>query len=296
MPPPPRNGTDCPRYNSVVFSSLTSVDYNIWSVQDAPSGADSIFSRPFQEIEDDPNFGHNTTYGIVRPTLNQTKEIAQLWDSAKSNDGVNLTAFQCIEAYATAFQTSRGALLLVTETGPEGKLGIPDYTYSSDFNGDQVAGCPIEVYEWICTHPKGESSCHAPCRSLLSGVKAHADDWKPFGHRVKYCISKPVPQVCRLNFSTTLVTFVLIANGFKAAIIAYTAFSPPQEPLFVLGDAIESFLTSPDAASSNSCLVSVDDVRRKKNKENAGFRKWSLTKGRWARVANIRRWAISFPT
>ncbi|KAH8679223.1 hypothetical protein BGZ61DRAFT_551689 [Ilyonectria robusta] len=245
-------------YNSVVFSSLTSVDYNIWSVQDASS--------------------------------------AQLWDSAKSNDGVNLTALQCIEAYATAFQTSRGALLLVTETGPEGKLGIPDYTYSSDFDGDQVAGCPIEVYEWICIHPKGESSCHAPCRSLLSGVKAHADNWKPFGHRVKYCISKPVPQVCRLNFSTTLVTFVLIANGFKAAVIAYTAFFPPQEPLFVLGDAIESFLTSPDAASRNSCLVSVDDVRRKKKKEKAGSRKWSLTKGRWARVANIRRWGISLPT
>lgn len=99
---------------------------------------------------------------------------------------------------------------------------------------------------------------------------------------------------CRLNFSPPLISIVLVANALKAAILLYTALRPPEEPLFVLGDAIESYLTSPDAFSTDSCLLTAEDFRGPRTGKNwAGPREWSAIRKRWASAVTRRRWATS---
>ncbi|KAF4993614.1 hypothetical protein FGRMN_6332 [Fusarium graminum] len=56
-------------------------------------------------------------------------------------------------------------------------------------------------------------------------------------------------------------TIILGVNLIKAAILAFIALRPPKEPLFVLGDAIQSFLKVPDESSRGSCLASAHIVK-----------------------------------
>ncbi|EKJ77883.1 hypothetical protein FPSE_01976 [Fusarium pseudograminearum CS3096] len=66
---------------------------------------------------------------------------------------------------------------------------------------------------------------------------------------------------CRLNFDISLASIVLVVNLVKAIVLAFIVIRPPKEPLFVLGDAIQSFMTRPDENPRGSCLASARTVR-----------------------------------
>ncbi|CAM1509531.1 Fc.00g032700.m01.CDS01 [Cosmosporella sp. VM-42] len=280
-------------YNSVVFSSLSIHNYPIYSVEDGSNGT-SIFDRSFDSINDTTIFEQlNLKWPEKNLEDGLTEEIEGMWNDVKSGQFRNLTALQCIDEFATAFQTSWNQLLLVTEPKPDSNAtGIPFRSSWASYSLNGVGGCPPDVYEWICP----QKPCSTTCRSLLSQVRKNVDTWSPINpdNRVKYCLSKPADQLCRLHFSTTLIGFVIAANAFKAIILAYTAFYPPEEPLLVLGDAIESFLTSPDVSSARSCLVSAKDIKDKPKGAWTGPRKWSFSKKRWSTAVSGRRWASSF--
>ncbi|QPC76909.1 hypothetical protein HYE68_007661 [Fusarium pseudograminearum] len=65
---------------------------------------------------------------------------------------------------------------------------------------------------------------------------------------------------CRLNFDISIASIVLVVNFVKAIVLAFIVIRPPKEPLFVLGDAIQSFMTRPDENSCGSCLTSARTV------------------------------------
>lgn len=67
--------------------------------------------------------------------------------------------------------------------------------------------------------------------------------------------------MCRLNFDFRIAVVILVVNLVKAVTLAFIALRPPKEPLFVLGDAIQSFLISPDQTTTGVCLASERMVR-----------------------------------
>ncbi|KAI1068119.1 hypothetical protein LB507_004337 [Fusarium sp. FIESC RH6] len=142
-------------------------------------------------------------------------------------------------------------------------------------------------YEWMCPG----STCRRTCRALLPEVKRRPDDWRPFKHRVKYCLSQPMKETCRLNFNRSIAITILVMNAIKLTILIHVVRHPPEEPLFVVGDAIQSFLISPDKASEKAGWVSGRAVRERENWNspcvNDGKRR------RWGAAASKRRWKFS---
>lgn len=223
--------------------------------------------------------------------------IETLWEQARSNQLRNLTTRQCIKAYGTAFQTSWRHVLLVTKPGLDSNMyGIPRGPMHSVYDSSISGTCPPNMYDWICA-PIMSNECKSDgtCHGFLPKILNEADTWDPFetGLAVKYCLSEPAEQLCRLNFSIVLMSFVIVANALKAAILAYTAFCPLEEPLLVLGDAIRSFLAAPELSSTDSCLTSAADVKRAGKGSWTGPRLWLRTKRRWGAVVSRRRWIAS---
>ncbi|EXL65261.1 hypothetical protein FOPG_18505 [Fusarium oxysporum f. sp. conglutinans race 2 54008] len=252
------------RFNSVIFSSLTTHNYRIYTIDDR---------LQLPEFYNSSNKDENPIWGMI--------------ERAEAGVLDNLTALECIDEYATAFQTSRSHVLLISDPGskPDGS-DIYNMDWA-DLSTDWLYSCPPPVYEWICP----SATCSQTCRSLLPEVKSRSNDWRPYGYRVKYCLSQPERQTCRLNFSVHIAAIILAVNAFKAAILAYTVFRPPTEPLFTLGDAIQSFMAFPDVSSRGSCLASVDHVR--KGSEWAKPRVMSAKRRRWAVAVSRRRWGFS---
>lgn len=289
----------------MVYFSLTTVDYIIVGVNDTSLDA-TTFASSFHQVNQTAQFRSNLNQSrhMVPGAL---KAIEDMWDLAgwyeratESNDPkyVNLTQplnfehltkIDCINQYATSFQTSRQHVLLVSRRPGEDTdwSGIPRYEDSLIFDASTGYG----AYDWICKDANGPVGVDYNCRTSLPTGKDQA--WKPFGDEIDYCLSKQVDPHCRLNFNPQLMAIVLISNAFKAAILLYAALRPPKEPLLVLGDAIESFLSAPDGASGGSCLASAKDVRQRAKQDWVGPRVWVPVKKKWGSAITRRRWIMS---
>lgn len=150
-------------------------------------------------------------------------------------------------------------------------------------------------YDWICGN-----KCYLPdlgyddgaCRREIPNIKKQASDWAPYCDKVKYCYSMPIDEQCQLVFAPYFMAFVLASNAIKAATLLYIALKPPEESLFVLGDAVESFLTVSDAFSTDGCLASVADIKKNDGKDWAGPRRWRPVRRRWGAAISRRRWKV----
>ncbi|EXA33775.1 hypothetical protein FOVG_15074 [Fusarium oxysporum f. sp. pisi HDV247] len=225
-------------FNSVVYSSLTTWEYYTFTVD-----------------EEFQLFWTGSKYTDKDSPGDKQRVKQMIAGGLGSLD--NLTALQCINEYAVAFQTKRSDVLLIVNSVESGiswskspyqafsRSGGCDYPISSD-------------YDWICGWIG--SSC-SPCRSELPEIRSLSDDWSPWGKRVKYCLSQPAEQMCRVNFDFQIAVVILAVNFVKAVTLAFIALRPQKEPLLVLGDAIQSFLISPDETTTGACLASAQMVR-----------------------------------
>ncbi|KAJ4310319.1 hypothetical protein N0V84_011036 [Fusarium piperis] len=243
-------------YNSVVFSSLSTMNYTIYRVG---------------EQFNDPGSSK---------IINRARD--QKWD--------NMTSEQCITEYGVAFLTSRSDVVLVVGQDPKTNGGSIYMEADQSLELSTGGGCYTTAYSWICPN----IGCNAQaCLGEIPDVKKKADDWRPYGRRVKYCLSKPREEVCRVNFNIPVAIGVIIANAAKAIILLYVAFKPPEEPLLVLGDAIHSFLRKPDPFSKHMCLASIHDVKTQGAWASINPSRWVSRRRRWAAAISRTRWYIS---
>ncbi|KAJ3529869.1 hypothetical protein NM208_g9563 [Fusarium decemcellulare] len=172
-------------YNSVIFSSLSTVDYTIHSIHKNFTSGNKVFQTA----------------------------VIEKWD--------NYSTSACLDAYATSFQTSRKDVLLVcNETEPNLLYeGIFRRYNSTQFDPNLPPLCRPSAFDWICD----KTSCEQPCRSQLDDIKAAADKWELDGCTVQYCLSLPVRQLCRINFNLFVAIAVVGANMAKALILVYVA-------------------------------------------------------------------------
>ncbi|RMJ07789.1 hypothetical protein CDV36_012599 [Fusarium kuroshium] len=276
-------------YNSVIYSTIVTVgDYNIWTAQSADHdlGQAEFFNRRW-----------NVTVGewVWSPDLNETwRRLASEGVRGKLTKLDNL---ECIRQYATSFQTSHQDVILVTGTKED-----PDSTDTAWLTQTSVgiSDLPVdEAYEWVCGGStggcpvKGYDRGEHVCRDKIPVVEKNQSNWDPFCKKIEYCYSDTVDEGCQLTFSPIFMAFVLASNALKAVVLFYIALRPPENSLLVLGDAVESFLTIPDAFSNDSCLASIEDIRDNDHRNWTGPRTWFPVKRRWATVISRRRWKFS---
>ncbi|KAF1840388.1 uncharacterized protein K460DRAFT_410979 [Cucurbitaria berberidis CBS 394.84] len=252
-------------YNSVVFASITAQTYGVFQFNATTKAA----------IEDG-------SY-VPKRLVSFQYTSAELYSTAiKERRLEELDPLACINAYSAPFQSDRGNVFLIPEDGAEVREVQFDYPKIS-----RSGNCATEMStEWIYSQFRGEarSSCFAQDSHVwLPRLQANASDWKPMGTPIAKCLSEPVTQQCKLNFSIHLAVTVIIFNLLKLVTILTSIFALNDNPMLTIGDAASSFLHEPDTATAAMCLVSQKEIHQSKHfwNESQPARTYTGISHRW---------------
>ena len=186
---------------------------------------------------------------FLNPDFNGSAEfISFLLEKAHVGDLKNFTNAECITTYGTDYMTDFGNVLLVLDD-----FNTAGKHLSTGQQGSFEEGNECEPYTWMC--PPGTCSC----RLLLPSIIQQSSTWAPYGNKVAYCLAYPLPGLCKLQFSPTLLLIVTVMNLLKFIVMVIAAFGIRAPLLMTTGDAITSFLELPDAQTENMCLNSKED-------------------------------------
>lgn len=156
----------------------------------------------------------------------------------------------------------------------------------------------------ICDH----KNRHDSCDSYYPDSPPPDSEWKPLGHKAKYCLSERVPAsdgICGYNVNILILVIVLMCNLGKVGGMLYVAFGAFSEPLLTIGDAATSFLETPDLTTGGMCLLGKGAFKSaeasiKFTKFGATWpgdsfsqalpRKWHPKRRMWFQAASGKRW------
>lgn len=249
-------------YNSVVFSTLSSQAYNVYAASpDLVSQKNLNWSIPV-EID----WGQSGTLGFFRniPTW-------QLLDNAA-----------CIRTYAQPFVSAHGNVVAIS-------AGVNSSTLIELVNGG--GSSDLTPYLWIC---QGfESSSLGLCEADY--ILKNASNWTLFdmenaGFLVQYCLSQPVEERCRVQFSMIIIGVVIACNILKVMCILLAMRQQKSRPLVTLGDAIEEFLVKPDRTTYLACLSGKRSFSGGRWRDAPS--RWEEKSHRWLSSLSTQRWLI----
>ena len=292
------------RYNAVVFSSLSTNDYLALLVAPDFLGTGKLnqtplVGKPLSYINIDPTFIHNL--GL------NSKNLTRLDNAA------------CVQAYEGDWISEWRTVLLVTNRhSNDSILDIYTSNHRDDLNDPS----------WLCGFYQAESLRQPGTRTCdLGDLKTHLDNWSikfwplsdglppcPYDLwecndarfqtvRIEYCLAEPVEPSCMISISTPLLITVIICNAAKLTCLVYTLLLGDFKPLITVGDAIASFLRSPDERTRECGLLSARNLRYKKSPVNEGKsdnlshrpsahlpKKWEWKCEWWFHGASTGRW------
>lgn len=117
---------------------------------------------------------------------------------------------------------------------------------------------------------------------------------------IQYCLAQPTAPKCSVKFSPTILVLVIVCNAIKAVCLAITCSMRKFRPLLNVGDAISSFLQSPDFTTKSGGPLSAVDIHQRKlgtMADSAAIspvrRPWQVHRHRWFRAASKLRWTVS---
>jgi hypothetical protein len=262
-------------YNSTVYPSIYAREYVIYSATEQTASLNS--SSTWLRLND-TEFGYDTAQSL------RTK--------ASKNQLTRLEPQDCINAYATAFQTQRGSVILVSNdtNTPE---PTAERTLESVFVPGSGGQCGAHPFQWLCGGTMWDCNFENTCAANWQSI--NSKDWRPLGPKVLYCLSEDVDQLCRLQFNRQLAFVVIAFNLVKALVLAYIFFGLTEDPLLTIGDAVVSFLTQPDNTTSGSCLMSKEKIKkwteRQPESETVPL-PYDPTRRRWSSVISKSRWFV----
>ncbi|KAF6807497.1 hypothetical protein CSOJ01_08150 [Colletotrichum sojae] len=181
-----------------------------------------------------------------------TPELEVMHAAFRNGELESLTVADCIKAYETPFQSSRGNLLLVWPTPNLAvHLDSGGKFYTSDGMGGDV--------RWMC----GTNTSRSFCIEVLPGT---LHDWKVDNKTMQGCQSQRTDEHCKLLFSSLLCWIVTFVNLLKGCLMLLVAFASGERPFLTVGDAVASFLEDADEHTRSMSL---------KSKEVFGINNWN---------------------
>ncbi|KAL2783693.1 hypothetical protein BJX66DRAFT_116816 [Aspergillus keveii] len=266
-------------YNTTIFSTTSAYAYGVFA------GAESLGRVPAQELS-------------LNMTRGSTSAFHRLHEQARNGSLERLSALDCINAYATIYQTRHGSLLLATENTPPNQY---DLVFEQQvFNPyDIIAANPPsgDPYEWLC--PRNPS---AACSNYISRIRRDAEErnWIVYSerggtYRVDSCLAERIQENCKLEYSLPLTVTVIVANAVKASVLCYMALRMRESPILTMGDAVASFLHRPDRHSLGKCLVPGKEIKdRYSTQQSACLQHMPMVfegkRKRWYSTVSRRQW------
>lgn len=159
-----------------------------------------------------------------------------MWKRASNGSLDRLSPLQCFNEYATALQSNRGNVLIISDSFSARQglraassgltyQGSSQMTYlkwtisfsSENGTNPSTAG---SSYSWVCD---GAGSCPDMLAAIRDDIiKRRPKDkppsppqWLVSGRSVKYCLSEPAPPHCRLHYDRAVGTVVTMLNFCK---------------------------------------------------------------------------------
>lgn len=193
----------------------------------------------------------------------------------------NLTASKCFSEYTTQYVSGRGDVLLVSN--------------STHFLEKQFHSSPHSYPSWAWRHWFSSPT-----------------DWIPYDFDILYCWSEKVDEQCKLNFSLAIALIVITCNITTVICMIFTVWRRRDSALVTLGDAIESFLETPDSSTRGLCIFSSDVMKllwtwkdiedlligfgttRADFLEDPKISKWKPKCRYWAGSVTSGRWLLSY--
>jgi hypothetical protein len=220
-------------------------------------------------------FGPEAKAAIENGSFAGSRNITQQSSNAYLNGLMHSQAFEagqleelnlleCIDAYSNSFQSARGNVFLVVDEGV--------------MDTNEAAGIfPSIIRSGLCSAQTGTAWVYQQFKSERGGcfeqeanrflprLRADPSIWSPLlGLPVKTGLSEPTGQKCKLNFSVHLAIVVIVFNAIKALTVLAGLSVLRNDPMLTVGDAVVSFLQTPDPSSYNMCLVSQRDIHSTK--------------------------------
>jgi hypothetical protein len=273
-------------YNSVIYASVGANNYIVFWVN--PTFVDPRHA----------NLSSSELLGLMTFWINDTQDAAEyaaqvadeapilghLLNSAVAGTLDKLDIEQCIRSYGTMFLSNRSNLLMVRDDEPYfGSLFINNEVIDT-IKDD---GCAVDPVPWICL-PKDD--CKVSCLDRLNEVLVEVQNLTG----VKYCLSQPTEEFCKLQFSLPIAIVIILFNFFKALIMLILAFGLREARVQTMGDAITSFLVQPDHIVFGRCLYNASDFKLaglSGNPRNLTFTKKST---RFAETGERRVWILTY--
>ena len=195
----------------------------------------------------------------------------------------------CIQAYAQDYISLRSNVLIVSSN--DNSSSTPTLFESRDIiiNDEAFSSCQ-DPYKWICPN----ADCNRPCSSLVGDVTDAASTWAPLEKQTLYCLSQRTAEHCKFLFSLPIIGVVIVFNVVKAVLMAWLVFGMKDRTLMTVGDAVLSFLGSPDRPTRNRCLFGKREFRARKGPGPAMAKQWHRERRFWlAATSPGRVWMFS---
>ncbi|KAK8133474.1 hypothetical protein PG984_005486 [Apiospora sp. TS-2023a] len=217
---------------------------------------------------------------------NKTSEIPQRIDDAarEGSKWDHLDVDECLKEYQPeGYRTSYTDLIIIVASGtndPKGWLRnqVYEFTNNSLYRlWDRIPSYQVNsLWSWAhCSYSKDHSH---NCGTILSQPISFANDNQPgnstaanetqYGYRARQrvvdiqgCLAKPV-ETCQVLVSNSLLLAVFICVVIKIAVCSTILWHEQDVSLITPGDAIDSFITSPDKYTHALATFNVEDSQR----------------------------------
>lgn len=261
-------------YNSVIYSQTNTNDYlAVLVTEDFVSGG-------YWNYTDVPDGYWNWT-GAPKDSIIEA-QIIDLKFEAQNDRLQRLDSKTCLEDYSTAVLHSGWASVLIVTNVTQRKHLVVPVTYQTF--------TPNEWPNWLCnmTGEPGDPPCDMSALATawqIANVPGQSDVVA-----VNYCLAKPFPNSqCMIKASSTLLLVVIVCNLLKLGCLVYVFCHSSFEPLATIGDAISSFLRSPDDTTKGLGLLDGFHMR----KGLAPDTRWDPKTKRWGTISGTSRLTIS---
>lgn len=231
---------------------------------------------------------------------------SQILRSSYSNNNLTrLDSATCINAYGpgNGFMSGYANLLAVTKEQPAGLnnsvlLAFKYEGFVSNYTGNR----------WVCN---SEHLINSGYNCNYKDIAKNAGNWSlgpiqsaanndySIGtgdkYAIDYCLAEPTTLAgkCELQYSLVIMLCVLAANCIKFGCIVFTLVTNLDQVLATVGDAIASFIETPDPITAGRPFLSREQALSFKIAEGGRAQPYHPVKLRWWRAPSWKRWFIT---
>ena len=252
------------RFNSAIFVSLTANEYTVVTVTE--------------------DFVNGANWTLTGSDAYHESIIAEMQKNVSRYERLDQSS--CIREYGVDYLSSRRHAVVVVSnsSSPDPLLGILDWTYGQSQNS------------WVCGASLGDNMTLVPLSlsdfDCSISVALSNNSWYMADQPVEYCLSEPVPDICRLQFAVPIMVVVLSCNFVKLFCMAFTVWTCREFSMVTLGDAVSSFLERRDPYTNGMCTVTKKDIEKRAWPRNQPTR-WENRRNFHFEAVGVRRWILS---